>query len=739
MSILKDMFNRIKTTIQKHSGSTSNIIVAIATIIFIISLGLNYVLNYLNGPTTNKNIHYNWEYIYSNYATVEDGTEWRIATYISPISSEKTGNYIHLRTTLEPSDKDRNFIIKTDHAPIKVSLDKKDVYNNWYNKADYVANNYNSITIPASSSETTVRISIRLPFSPKLQISLNDNEARSYSVTFTNVLSAVMLIISAISVLFSFLLLFTKYRKPFNLIIFLGLTAFSVSAVLSSLSNSTYLLNAPEIYGMSMCVTYVSLSLFLISIAKLFQISLKSSIVFLILGLLTSVANILVCTSIVYKAAIIIQYGMLFVASLFFAKKSKKLLNNRIKNANALNVIIIYLCISLVASIAIQLLDKYRTTLGSFQSIYAIVAFGFICFCYFSSLYFEKGITKTEQKMQLYDECMGKIPSLVKNIAREKNTNQVYKCIAESIYDICLTFLDNDENLEMSYCVAIKKSNGYGVVVNHKMPETVNFSIIESRYFETEQPCIVSQTYFYLIFKNTDEIQSIVYFEGVNGMLSSFFVKVIETFYTILDIILSNKNNLGITRDEQDLFVNLAKDVESATGGNETHVDRVAKYTRLILKEMGYSDSTCDLVSNAATLHDIGKIAIPSEIIGKYDLLSNKERSIMNKHTEYGKEILGSIDTEFMNIAAVIASEHHEHYDGSGTNKKFGNEINIYARIVAVADVFDALTTKRSYKEAWSIDDAVNTINQNSGKNFDPNVVKAFNNIVGSLKEDIRE
>ena len=185
--------------------------------------------------------------------------------------------------------------------------------------------------------------------------------------------------------------------------------------------------------------------------------------------------------------------------------------------------------------------------------------------------------------------------------------------------------------------------------------------------------------------------------------------------------------------------MNLAKDVENATGGNETHVDRVAKYTRLILKEMGYLDSTCDLVSNAAALHDIGKIAIPNEIISKYGLLSNKERYIMNKHTEYGKEILGSIDSEFMRIAADIALEHHERYDGSGYNKKSGEEISMYARIVAVADVFDALTTRRSYKEAWSVDDAVNAINQDSGKIFDPKVVEAFNNVVGSLKENISE
>lgn len=739
MSILKGMFDRIKTTIRKKSGSISVVIVAIASIIFIISLGLNYVLNYLNSSVANKNIYYNWEYIYSNHSIAEDDIEWKIASYVSPISSEKTGNYLHLRTTLEPSDKDQNIIIKTDHAPVKVSLNKMDVYNNWYDNADYVENNYNSITIPASNSDTTVRISMKIPFSTKLQISLNDNEAKSYLVTVTSVLSFMILIMSIICVMFSVVLLFTKYKKSVSLIISLSLTAFSLSAILSSLANSTYLLNSPEVYGASICATYISLALLLVSIAKAFQIKLKSSTVFLILGLLASVGNILVCTSLIYKTAIIIQYVMLFLAAFILVKKSKKLSNTRIKNASALNVILVYLCISFVASLAIQLFNGYRTTLGSFSFIYTVVAFGFICFCYFSSLYSEKETTKTEEKMQLYDECMKKISSSVKNIAREENVNQVYKSIAESICDLCLTLFGGDENIEISYCVAIKKPNGYDIVVNHKMPETVNFKIIESRYYETAQSCVLSQTYFYLIFENKDEIESIVYFEGVNKILSSFFIKAIETIYTILDIVLSNKNNSGITKDEQKLLVNLAKDVEIATGGNETHVDRVARYTHLILKEMGYSDSTCDLVSNAAALHDIGKIAIPGEIISKYGLLSNKERSIMNKHTEYGREILGSIDTEFMKIAADIASEHHEHYDGSGSNKKSGEEINIYARIVAVADVFDALTTRRSYKEAWSVEDAINTINQDSGKAFDPNVVEAFKKVVGSLKENISE
>ena len=740
MSILKEMFNKVKAAIQKQSGSDVVVMRTIAVIIFIISLGLNYVLNYINGPTTNKNIYYNWEYIYSNQAAADDSVEWRSATYVNPISKEKTGDYIHLRTTFKASDKNRNIVIKTDHAPIKVSVNQKDVYNNWYNKAHYVGNNYNSITIPASNSDTIVRISIRLPLSPEIQISLNDNVAKSYLITLWNILSSIILIISIIGLLFSIVLLFTKYRKSFNFILALDLITFSVSAFLASLANATYLLNAPEFYGIYMCVIYISLSLLLVSLAKLFKISLKASILPLFLGLLASVSNILIHTPIIYEIALIIQYGMLFIASLILAKESRKIINIRIKNAKALNVIVVYLCISVIATLVIQLYNKYRIALGSFSFIYSIVALGFIIFCYVSSLYFDKEITKTEQKMYLYDECIEKIPLLIENITYERNMNQIYRCIAESICDICVTFLGNNENLDISYCVGIKTANGYEVIVNDKMSGTPDFNIIESRHYETKRSCIFFQTYFCLIFKNADDdIDSIIYFEGLEGTLSSFFVKVIEIVYTISSLIIHDKQNSSITENEQEIFVKLAKNVESATGSNETHADGVAKYMRLVLKEMGYPDSTCNLVSNAAALHDIGKIAVPTEITGKYDLLSDKERLIMNKHTEYGEKLLRSIDTEFMNIAAVIALEHHEYYNGGGYHKKSGEEINIYARIAAVADVFDALITKRSYKEAWSYADAVNYIKQNSGKKFDPKVVDAFENVISRLKEDISE
>lgn len=119
--------------------------------------------------------------------------------------------------------------------------------------------------------------------------------------------------------------------------------------------------------------------------------------------------------------------------------------------------------------------------------------------------------------------------------------------------------------------------------------------------------------------------------------------------------------------------------------------------------------------AKASMLHDIGKIAIPSEITNKTGLLSEGEREIMKKHTEYGQLLLSVFDSDFMNLAAVIANEHHERYDGKGYNGLEGDRINEYARIVTVADALDALTAKHSYKEAWPFEQVTAYIDSNLG------------------------
>ena len=134
------------------------------------------------------------------------------------------------------------------------------------------------------------------------------------------------------------------------------------------------------------------------------------------------------------------------------------------------------------------------------------------------------------------------------------------------------------------------------------------------------------------------------------------------------------------------------------------------------------------IVFNAAPMHDIGKIAIPKEILHKPGKLTEEEFEIMKTHATKAEEFLKNSHRKLLRAASIIASQHHEKWDGSGYPKGLkGDEIHIYGRIVALADVFDALTHKRQYKEAWDIDNAVRYIREHDGTQFDPDLIKIFN------------
>lgn len=169
---------------------------------------------------------------------------------------------------------------------------------------------------------------------------------------------------------------------------------------------------------------------------------------------------------------------------------------------------------------------------------------------------------------------------------------------------------------------------------------------------------------------------------------------------------------------------------------NETglHVIRMSHYSRLIAEALDFNEDWPDLIFNAAPMHDIGKIGIPDNILLKSGKLDDKEWNLMRKHPKFGADILGDHNSEIMKTSKVIAISHHEKWDGSGyPNKLKGDEIPISGRVVAIADVFDALTTERPYKKAWTVKDAVKLLDENSGSHFDPNLVPLFHEVLPSI------
>jgi len=164
------------------------------------------------------------------------------------------------------------------------------------------------------------------------------------------------------------------------------------------------------------------------------------------------------------------------------------------------------------------------------------------------------------------------------------------------------------------------------------------------------------------------------------------------------------------------------------------HIMRVSRYSAAIARRMGMDASTVESILYAVPMHDVGKIGIPDKILMKQGTLDSEEWETMKRHTVIGAKILEGSKAEYISIAETIALCHHEKWDGSGyPNGLKGKDIPITSRIAAIADVFDALTSKRPYKEPFGVDRALAIIDGGSGYHFDPEVVIAFS----AIKDEI--
>ena len=158
-----------------------------------------------------------------------------------------------------------------------------------------------------------------------------------------------------------------------------------------------------------------------------------------------------------------------------------------------------------------------------------------------------------------------------------------------------------------------------------------------------------------------------------------------------------------------------------------SHVSRVSEFTYNLAILSGMDGNEAKLLKDASSLHDIGKLAIPDAILHKNGKLDSKEFKIMKNHAQLGADMLKSSDLPLFQAAYIVAKEHHEKFDGSGYPKGIkGSKIHIYGRIVAIADVFDALLFKRSYKNRWSPEEVLVYIKDMSGEHFDPELIKIF-------------
>jgi putative two-component system response regulator len=185
-----------------------------------------------------------------------------------------------------------------------------------------------------------------------------------------------------------------------------------------------------------------------------------------------------------------------------------------------------------------------------------------------------------------------------------------------------------------------------------------------------------------------------------------------------------------------DIIRCLGKAAEFKDDNTGLHVVRMSHYARILAIGAGLTDRDADLIFDAAPMHDVGKIGIPDGILKKPARLEPAEWEIMQEHVMYGVEILSGPSSELLDMARTIALSHHEHWDGKGYPKGIaGGAIPLAGRIVAIADVFDALTSVRPYKKAWTPEEAVDLIRKNAGTHFDPALVGIMDTVLAQFDE----
>lgn len=222
-------------------------------------------------------------------------------------------------------------------------------------------------------------------------------------------------------------------------------------------------------------------------------------------------------------------------------------------------------------------------------------------------------------------------------------------------------------------------------------------------------------------------VNSVIFRARVLNLLTNYQNRILlESKAKLLESEVEKATKNLIDREHETLRV-LGKTAEYKDPETASHVSRVAHYSKLLAKEYGLNQKEQELVFYASPFHDLGKVGIEDKILLKPGKLDEDEFTIMKTHATIGYEILQDSKSDYLQAGATIALSHHEKFDGSGYPKGLkADEIHIFGRIVAVADVFDALTSHRPYKKAWSFDEALNFLKKESNKHFDPKIVELF-------------
>lgn len=255
--------------------------------------------------------------------------------------------------------------------------------------------------------------------------------------------------------------------------------------------------------------------------------------------------------------------------------------------------------------------------------------------------------------------------------------------------------------------------------------ELPGYSIITQAL--AEQRSVFDKEAFVIFFRSKRGSENLIYLDGLRE-IAEWDRHLLEVFCANVSIAFENIYlNEEVEDTQKEILFTLGEVAEARSQETGNHVRRVAEVAKLLAVKAGLSEDEAEMVRMATPIHDLGKLAIPDAILNKPGKLTDDEFVIMKKHAEYGYEMLKNSHRPILKNGAIIALQHHERYDGKGYPQGLkGDEIHFYGRLVALADVFDALSAQRVYKKAWPMPEVIEYIRQQRGAQFDPQIVDLF-------------
>lgn len=372
-------------------------------------------------------------------------------------------------------------------------------------------------------------------------------------------------------------------------------------------------------------------------------------------------------------------------------------------------------------------------------------------------LHWEHGIETERIKQELTpEEMLHVIFDYASKIANERNLDKLLMLMADMgktmvVADRCTVWLIDQQKKELWTKVAhgvdeIRIPLGSGLVgyaIEHEQPIFIDDAYSNEQFKEVlKDGALVTdkktgyhtKSIIVVPFRNNDNV-IIGAYQAINKMTKSAVFTHKDLEHLTLAASYSGKSiesamlTHEIEETQKEIIFTMGEIGESRSKETGNHVKRVAEYSYIIARGLGMQKEEAEVLKMASPMHDIGKVAIPDSILKKPGKLTEEEFNLMKSHTVIGYNLLKKSTRRILQAAAIVAYQHHEKWNGTGyPNGLSGENIHIYGRITAIADVFDALGSDRVYKKAWELDRILNLFKEERGHHFDPQIVDVFMN-----------